>query len=142
MSLEQPSLRSLLERQVVVRPVVRMVLALTVMAGGLAFAAVGVLVFFTKPAIAHPNPIGIGLLSVAMAFAGLGFLWVGTRLIRAQAPTSSLLSPAARRRCSLLVGGLGACMLVVAFDAQSPLYLIAGAGLVVFSYFLFPLVRH
>ena len=142
MPLEQPSLRSLLERRIVVRPVVRVILAVTVIAGGLAFAALGALVFFAKPSVPHSNPVGMGLLSIVMALAGLGFLWLGMRLISARTASNNLLSPSARRWCSLLVGGLAACMWVLALDARSPLFLIVAAGLVVFSYFLFPLARH
>ena len=141
MPLEDPTVRSLLEQRVVVRPLVRVALAVTVMAGGLAFAALGALVFFSKPTVASPSPLGIALLSVFMVAAGIGFVWIGLRLIRARVATSNLLSPAARRRCSLIVGALAACLLVLAVEERSSLFLIVAAGLVVFSYFLFPLVE-
>ena len=141
MSLERPSWRGQLERQVVVRPLVRVLLALTVIAGGIASAALGAVLFFSKPALPYLSPLGAALLSVVLFATGLGFFWVGMRLIRADAATNNLLSPGARRRCSLVVGGVAAGMLVLAFEAQSALFLIAAAGVFVFSYFLFPLAE-
>ena len=142
MSSEHSSLRSLFERKVVVSPLVRVLLALTVMAGGLAFVATGAMVLFSKPAGAYPSPAGVALLSVAMVAAGMCFLWIGMRLVRAQAAMNNLLSFAARRRCSLIVGGLAVSMLAFAVEERSALFLTTAAGLVVFSYFIFPLAEH
>ncbi len=142
MSAEPSFFRTLLERPVVVRPLVRILLALTVMAGGLALAGVGVLVFFSKPAGTYPSPVGVAVLSVAMVAAGVCFLWVALRLFRAHSTRSNVLSPSARRRSSLVVGGLAVGMLAVAFEKRSALGLAAAALLLVFSYFLFPLAEH
>ena len=141
MSIEQPSVRKLLETKVVVRPVVRVMLAVVVAAGGLAFGAFGASILLLKPSAPYPHPFGVALLSVGLVALGAGFLWVGVRLLRPRADSENLLSPQVRRRCSLIVGGLGVGMVVAAFEAGNLWFFATAAGLIVFSYWLFPLER-
>jgi len=141
MPIERPSVRDLLEQKVVVRPFVRILLAATVMIGGLAFVAFGMILFFSEPLTPYPHPVGAALLAVAVAAAGIGFFWIGVRLIRARTASSALLSPVARRRCSLIVGSLAVSMLVVAFETSRVLFFATAVGLILISYWLFPLER-
>ena len=130
-----------MEQKVVVRPFVRILLAATVMTGGLAFVAFGMILFFSEPLTPYPHPVGAALLAVAVTAAGIGFLWIGLRLIRARATSSALLSSVTRRRCSLIVGGLAVSMLVVAFETSRVLFFATAVGLILISYWLFPLER-
>ena len=141
MSVEPPSIRSLLETTVVIRPIVRILLAVVVVAGGLAFVAIGAAFLFRTPPVPYPHPVGAAVFSVVISALGAGFVWVGLRLMRARIGTENLLSPIARRRCSLIVGGLSVGMVAAAFDARNVWFLSTAAGLVVFSYWLFPLER-
>lgn len=141
MAFEPQSLRSLLETKVEVPPVVRVILAVVVAVGGLAFGAIGAAVLLWKPSIHSAHPFGVALLSVAMVALGVGFLWVGLRLMRARADTENLLSPYVRRRCSLIVGGLGVGMFLAALETENAWFFVTAVGLIVFSYWLFPLER-
>ena len=142
MSREPESVRDLLDQRVSVPPFVRILLAVAVIAGGLAFSLLGAILFFREPPAPYPHPAGAVLFSVAMAAMGAGFLWIGWRLVRMRAESSNLLSPIARRRCSFIVGVLAACMLAAAVEARSLMFLAAAVAFVPFSYWLFPLEDH
>lgn len=142
MPFEQQTLRDLLEERVSVSPPVRIALAVSIIAGGLCFVAVGSVAFFFVMSSVQPvHKVAAAALSVAVAMLGVAFLWLGIRLARTRADRHKLLSAVARRRCSLIVGGLAACMLAGAYEANSILYLASAVGMVVFSYWLFPLDR-
>jgi hypothetical protein len=143
MSFEQPSIRDLLETKVTIRPVARLLLAGVVIAGGLAFAAFGAIFLLYRPSTPYPHPLGAAILSLVVLALGTGFVWVGLRLVRKRSESENLLSPLARRRSSLIVGGLAAAMLAVAVavEAGSVQFLATGFSLLVFSYWLFPVDR-
>jgi hypothetical protein len=141
MAFEEPTIRDLLETKVAIRPVARLLLAGVVIAGGIAFAAFGAILFLYRPSPPYPHPLGAAILSLVVLALGTGFVWVGLRLVRKRADSENLLSPLARRRSSLIVGGLAAAMLAVAVEADSVQYLATGISLLVFSYWLFPMDR-
>jgi hypothetical protein len=126
-----------LERRVELSLPVRVALALVVAIGGSAFFLVGV-TFLVRAAPAI-YPLGAAVLSIVLAALGLGMLWLGLRLLRVRAASSSVLGSIARRRTSLVVGVLALCEFAVALQLRSPEHLLGSAWLVVFSYFLFPL---
>lgn len=141
MSYESESFRDLLEKRVSLSPAVRILLAVTVILGGIAFFFLGIIFLLQLPNVPPPHPIAVKLLSFVMAFMGACFLWVGSRLIRSSAESSKLLSPLALSRCSLVVGALAVGMLIAAVEAQSLSFLATAVALVAFSYWLFPLER-
>ncbi len=141
MSFEEPSIRDLLETKVTMRPITRLLLAGVVIAGGLAFTAMGAVLFLQRPPAPYPHPWGAAMLALVIFSLGTCFVWVGLRLVRKGADSENLLSPAARRRSSLVVAVLAAAMLAFAADADSVQFLAAGVGMVLFSYWLFPLDR-
>lgn len=142
MPFEQQTLRDLLEERVAVSPSVRIALAVSIIAGGLCFVAVGTVAFFFVISTVQPiHKVAAAALAVGVAMLGVAFLWLGVRLARACADRHNPLSAVARRRCSLIVGGLAACMLAGAYEANSIPYLASAVGMVVLSYWLFPLDR-
>lgn len=138
MSSEQSSIRDLLETKVAVPPLARVLLAGVVIAGGLAFTVFGAFFLLHRPPTPYPHPFGVAILSLAILAFGIGFVWIGLRFVRKRADSENLLSPVARRRCSLIVGILATVMLVFAVVADSVQYLVAGVSVLVFSYWLFP----
>nr|WP_295785477.1 hypothetical protein [Rhodoferax sp.] len=139
MSLEEPSIRNLLDTKVSLHPATRVLLACIVIAGGLAFAAFGAVFFFHRPSTPYPHPLGAAIFSLVILAFGVGFVWVGARLVRKRAESENLLSPLARRRSSLVVACLAAAALALAVEADSLQFLVTGVGLLLFSYWLFTL---
>jgi hypothetical protein len=85
--------------------------------------------------------LGAAIFSLFILALGTGFVWVGLLLVRKRADSENLLSPLARRRSSLVVGILAAVILASAVEAVSGQFLATGVGLLVFSYWLYPLER-
>jgi hypothetical protein len=131
--------RDQLEGKVVLSPVVRILLALVVATGGLAFCVIGAILLLWKPPTPAPHSIAAALFLIGMVALGAGFLWIGIRLARLRSDSENLLSPKVRRRCSLIVGGLGACVFVGAFEWDNVWFFAGAVATVLFSYWLFPL---
>ena len=91
MSYEPESFRDLLEKEVTIGPVMRVLLAAIVILGGLVFILLGCLFLFLQPTVPPPHPVGAGLLSLIVAMMGLGFVWISSRLFRERVVSCKLL---------------------------------------------------
>ena len=131
-------MREFLESRVAVPAAVRILLAVVVVVGGLVSAVLGTMLLFRAPPTPAPHPVGAALVAIGMIAFGAGFLWIGLRLMRRKAGSENLLSPAARRRCSFIVAGLAVFMVIGAVEAKNDWFYVTAAGLVLFSYWLFP----
>ena len=100
----------LLDRPILLHPAFRVLLAIPVILGGLAFVALGLVSLYSGRATFLPALL-IGAL-------GVGFVFVGVRLASRSAASSNVFGPVARRVCGLVVGGLALGVAFHSWQAQ------------------------
>ena len=93
------------------------------------------------PGQAVPHPVGASLLGLVTAGLGVGFLYVGTRLMRSRAVTSDFLGSHARTVSGLVAAALAVLMAVGAQLLEQDWFAVDAVFLGLFAYAIFRSVR-
>jgi hypothetical protein len=114
----------------------RAILAIVAVVGGLLLVAFGAGLLLADRA-KMPHPTGTMLLAVFIVLLGLGFAYVGGRLLLLSSENAHLLSPRGTRIASYCVAVVGVFAIVTSLFARNLYFSATGLGALLVAYWLY-----